>query len=169
MDIFEEHTKWTLSMNINVHMSWECYIYGTIQTCDPSLPFVNGKYFFYASPSFLSRIFSAAAHPNCMRVSAQWYGRCNFTTSTPIPLSEHVRAIFLIKWTSSLMSFWYCPTRVFLSGSRNDAWTVKSRENAVAYSFLVLFLKSVVVQRNTRKWRDILMCHPPSIVFSLNI
>ena len=120
---------------LNVHISWECHIYGPIQTCAPSLPFVIGKYFFCASPSFLSRLFSAAAHPNCMRESAQWYGRCNFTTSTPLPLIVHVRAIFLIKWRSSLMSFWYCPTRVFLSGSRNDAWTVKRRENAVAYSF----------------------------------
>ena len=182
MDIFDEHKKWTLSMDINnfhylrslTNVDPKCtYIMRMPHiwyiTCAPSLPFVIGKYFFCASPSFLSRLFSAAAHPNCMRVSAQWYGRCNFTTSTPIPLSVHVRAIFLIKWTSSLMSFWYCPTRVFLSGSRNDAWTVKRRENAVAYSFLVLFLKSVVVQRNTRKWRDILMCHPPSIVFSLNM
>ena len=112
---------------LNVHISWECHIYGPIQTCAPSLPFVIGKYFFCASPSFLSRLFSAAAHPNCMRVSAQWYGRCNFMTSTPLPLIVHLRAIFLIKCRSSLMSFWYCHTRVFLSGSRNDVWTVKSR------------------------------------------
>ncbi len=49
------------------HANAPYIIYGPINTCAPSLPFVKGKHFFCASPSFLSRLFSAAAHPNCMR------------------------------------------------------------------------------------------------------
>ena len=130
-------------------------------------PFVNLKFRFWASPSFLSNDFSAAEHPSWMRMTpqcrGQWYlmllhsdGVCGAHRMT-------------IRSSKSLIVPWYTLRSSFFSRLRKAECVRKSRQYVSEICSRRAGVSSGVVEKNTCSCRAMEMCQPPLIRRTLHI